>query len=811
VKLKPLQSAPVLITGGVIALVGLVRLAESDSFERLERMTYDSRVRAAQHFPQPAAANLGFVFMSDDSIAALNNGSLGFRYGLYWPRQIYGRLARELTAQGAKAVAFDVLFRELRKDHAQVPVATKQWPDLPEFLTALHPGQPPASYQDQGETITLAESDEYFAWQLHRSGRAVLAAERDILPHPLFATNASALADVYAERDPDGVLRRAKAFEVVTNWHFAFRQVAADPGYHVDLARARVEPGQIVLPRTSDLGDTNVLAEIKVPLDSDGNFSLADFGGAKLPPGVPLKAKPFALQRLWHMGIVLAARELQLDLDRAEVDLDAGRITLRGTNGVQRILPVDRHGYFYINWELPPSDPRLTKDSVESVLAQDLARSAGQTEGLTNRWRGRLAIIGSSATGNDLTDRGATPLQADTLLASKHWNVANSVLTGRFVRRSSLTVDLLLIAALGMLAALITWRLRTLLASGLVVILLAAYAALGLFLYVQFRYWLPLALPLLGALLMTHVCIVTWRVVFEQAERRRVRSVFSKIVSPNIVQELLGAENLALGGARREVTVLFADVRGFTEFTDRNQDRAAAYVEAHQLTGAAMESYFDEQARDTLLTVNAYLSRVADTVKHHAGTLDKYIGDCVMAFWGAPTPNLKHAAACVHAAMDAQRAIYAFNRERLELNQRRVAENPARVAAGLEPLPLLPYLLLGTGINTGMVTVGLMGSEAHISNYTVFGREVNLASRLESVSGRGRIVISENTYEHLRRDDPALAATCLPLPVAAVKGFRTAVKIYEVPWRPPGSVPLDTEFATAADPVKPELDPARRT
>jgi class 3 adenylate cyclase len=91
----------------------------------------------------------------------------------------------------------------------------------------------------------------------------------------------------------------------------------------------------------------------------------------------------------------------------------------------------------------------------------------------------------------------------------------------------------------------------------------------------------------------------------------------------------------------------------------------------------------------------------------------------------------------------------------------------------------------------------LMGSAAEMQNYTVFGREVNLASRLENASGRGRIFVGQATYEHLRRDDPALAATCVELPPRELKGFRAAVKAYEVPWRPPGALPLEEEFGTA--------------
>ena len=181
--------------------------------------------------------------------------------------------------------------------------------------------------------------------------------------------------------------------------------------------------------------------------------------------------------------------------------------------------------------------------------------------------------------------------------------------------------------------------------------------------------------------------------------------------------------------------------------------------------------------------MNLYLAAVADAVKDHNGTLDKYIGDCVMAFWNAPTPNAQHAVVAVKAAIAAQRAIHQLNEERLVQNVAREADNRARIAAGQPPKPLHVALQLGTGINTGTVTVGLMGSNQHILNYTVFGREVNLASRLEGVSGSGRIIISDTTYNHLLRHAPELAATCAELFPVQVKGIKNAVRIYEVPWK----------------------------
>ena len=144
VKPKPFQRVPLFIAAGVIVLTCLVQWLRLDPLEQLEARAYDWRVRMAARFPATKATNLGFVSITDDSIARLKNGSLAdgalkFRYGLYWPRHIYGRLLRELSAQGATAVAFDILFAELRPDHSPILVSTNLESGLAEFASALHP------------------------------------------------------------------------------------------------------------------------------------------------------------------------------------------------------------------------------------------------------------------------------------------------------------------------------------------------------------------------------------------------------------------------------------------------------------------------------------------------------------------------------------------------------------------------------------------------------------------------------------------------------------------------------------------------
>jgi len=678
------RHVPILIAATVIALVCLLQALPQvypnfDALQRLEWMTYDWRARKAFSSGSSAATNLGAVFIDDDSLQAINDN---FQFAWPWPRQLYGRLAGELSAEGAQAIGFDILFRELQ------------------------PPSPESALTIGNQTVN---SDDFFAARLRRSSNVVLAvteeemggARRALLPADKFRTNAWMLGHINSEVDSDGVLRRAKA-------------------YYDDPVNGRI----------------------------------------------------------WHMGIVLAARALNLNLTNAFIA--PGKIVLRGAGGVERTIPVDDNGYFYVDWAL--SWNGIPKESFEKVLQKDIARDNGKTN-IAPRWKDKIVVVGSLGSGNNISDIGATPVSKQTYLLSKHWNVANSVLTGRFIRKSSYFTEFLLIVLLGAISALLTFKLRALLSSLSVVLAITLYAALSVVLFVQFRYWLPLVLPLVGALFMTHVCMITYRFRFEQKDKRRIRSIFSKIVSPKVVHELLKAEDVSLGGARRQVTIYFADIRGFTRMTDEIQAKADDYIREHKLPPAMAEMHLDQQASDLLATVSLYLSAIADTIIKHDGTLDKYIGDCVLAFWGAPIPNDRQALDCVRAAIDAQRAIYKLNLKRAAENQRRERQNAARASAGQPPLAMLPLLALGSGISTGMATVGLMGSDEHSLSYTVLGREVNLASRLEGVSGRGRIIVSATTYQELQRFDPELASSCIDLPPQEVKGFREAVKVYEVQWQ----------------------------
>ena len=207
----------------------------------------------------------------------------------------------------------------------------------------------------------------------------------------------------------------------------------------------------------------------------------------------------------------------------------------------------------------------------------------------------------------------------------------------------------------------------------------------------RFNLVLATGLPLLQVLGM-FLTATTYRFFSEERAKRKARESFSRFLAPAIVDEVLGREgSLQLGGEKRELTALFADIRGFTTISER--------LDPHRL----------------LELLNQYLTPMTDViVSRHQGTLDKYMGDAIMAFWGAPQAQPDHALRACRAALDMLAEL-----ERLRQGWR---------AAGL------PDIDIGIGLNTGPMSVGFVGSQDRFYNYTILGDAVNLASRLEGAN-----------------------------------------------------------------------------
>jgi adenylate cyclase len=421
----------------------------------------------------------------------------------------------------------------------------------------------------------------------------------------------------------------------------------------------------------------------------------------------------------------------------------------------------------------------LKKQNLKSILLEGAERSRDAA----GTWEGKLAIVGSAGAGNNLKDMGATPVSRHDHLVTAHWNIAHSVLSGTFTREQPLWGRLSVVLALAVVSGWVSWRLRAFWASVIVLVIAGAYVAVVTWVFQRWRIWVPMVLPVCGALLMTHAAMVGYRTLVEGAHRRKVKSLFGRIVAPDVLDALTQLPRYPVETIHREVTVFFADIRGFTAFTDQHHLFAQEKIAAQGLEGKAAATCVEQHAAQALSTVNEYLTAIVDAIKRHGGTLDKYIGDCVMAFWGAPLGDARHASHAVQAAIDAQRAVHALNARRQRENEALGRENRRRTDRGERPEPLLATLSLGVSVHSGPMTVGFMGSDKHLSNYTVFGREVNIASRLEHMVASGCILATARTRDAVESQDRSLLGFFHERNEVNVKGVLERLRVYEVTWK----------------------------
>lgn len=494
--------------------------------------------------------------------------------------------------------------------------------------------------------------------------------------------------------------------------------------------------------------------------------------------------------RVWCLGFVLAARHLGMDLRQAEVS--PGRLVLRGAGGLVREVPLTARNEIYFDWVVHPKQPLVAQRTqlvpFWMVFASALKRGQSDMVPDNFRLRNKLVVVGAAGTGVNLYDARVIALGGSEAMYLGHVNVANSLLTGRFVQRLSSGQELACAFGLAIIAMLAGWRMHTLWASLTVVLVAGAYVGLALWLYVTHRYLLPLSLPVLGALLTTHLVMTIGRGV-EYADRRHLERLLKKVVSPKIIDTLLKLDSPTPQTRRLEITVLFADLRGFTRFSEESQTRAETAARALGLPPEQARAFADAAAREAMNSVNRYLAAVVDEIKASDGTLDKYMGDCVMAFWGAPVEDANHAAQALKCAIAAEQGLERINREFAAENQVREQENQRREAEKLPPLPLLPVLRLGIGLNSGLATVGFMGSENHLSSYTAFGHVVNVASRVEGLAGGGQIITTEHTVLAAGRNHPELVERCAERAPVLLKGINTPVRTFEVQWKQTAEAP----------------------
>jgi len=501
---------------------------------------------------------------------------------------------------------------------------------------------------------------------------------------------------------------------------FLSRQTRPHPSYEKDLLDRisiplKNDSGREFTSYVSSLPPIQALAESARALGNVAIFPDSD-GIYRRVPVI------FSYRERWIPSLGLAA--FRGVADQGQAMLETNSFRLKNTS-----FPLDSNQNFLLYYYSQEKDFR--RFSAFNVIQSSLALQEGRNPVYPlESFRDKIVFVGFTAPG--LFDLKPTPVSSVTPGVVIHATFVANLLRGDFRVRVSPSFILALGLALALAMAVIVFLVSSLWRLALMVLAFAGASALLIFFSFHKNFWFD-AVFLASCLGLSFAISTAFSYATEGRQKRQIKQAFSHYMSDLLIQDLLKhPEKLRLGGERRVLSVFFSDLAGFTSLSEKLSPEGVV----------------------TLL--NRYLTAMTDIILASGGIIDKYEGDAIMAFWGAPLPQEDHAARACLAALDNQARLVDLRREFAQIG--------------------LPPVFARIGINTGEMIIGNMGSSQRF-DFTVIGDSVNLASRLE---GAGKeygvsILISEDTF---RRAQDAVEVRELDL--LQVKGKERPVRIYEL-------------------------------
>lgn len=405
----------------------------------------------------------------------------------------------------------------------------------------------------------------------------------------------------------------------------------------------------------------------------------------------------------------------------------------------QRHIPTDADYYHLINYIAPPG--AYTRYSFSDVVKGRIG---------AEQLKDKLVLVGATSLG--IYDLRVTPFSSNSPGVEVHANAVDALVRGATMQRGGVEalIDLVAIISLGILAALLTLNVRHGISLPLIALLVFGHGAVAYAAFVQ-GHWISVVYPEL-TIILSFFTTAYLRFSLLDRRTREIREMFSSYVSRNVVDQLVKDPNQArIGGDSRVMTVLFSDVANYTGFSEKLPPQEVVRI------------------------LNQYLARMTELIMHHEGTLDKFMGDGIMAFWGAPLEEPRHAELAVDCALGMLATM-----EELRAHWQSEGHQPLR---------------LRIGINSGEMVVGNIGAAGKKMEYTVIGDNVNLAARLEGINKLygTRLLISEGTRTLL----PAQKYTMRRIDFVRVKGKDEPLEIYEVMTANPAGLAEAFETALA--------------
>jgi adenylate cyclase len=391
-------------------------------------------------------------------------------------------------------------------------------------------------------------------------------------------------------------------------------------------------------------------------------------------------------------------------------------------------IPIDEMGQMQINYVGPATGSERQFFPYRSITGYATTRITADPSQWrpTRRLENKILMIGPFSQGM-ADDEKLTPFGL-MYGVEIHTNALNTILMNSFIVHLNEYLYVLLLFVAIFFASFLASRLSPVWSlfanfNALVIWFGISYVA-----YMEYSVIIPY-MPSFFGILAVYLIVVAYRIIVEEREKRSLQSSFGKFVNPVVVEQMISSPP-ELGGVDKELTVLFSDIRGFTTLSE----------------GLAPQELVNH--------LNEYLTAMTDTIMDYQGTLDKYVGDEIMCFWGAPLDQINHTELAAKCALKQMEKLNELN----------------------DAWPDHKKINIGIGLNSGIMTVGNMGSLGRM-NYTLMGDNVNLGARLEGINKvyGTNVIISEYTYAKIK--DKAIVRE---LDNIRVKGKNKPVLIYEL-------------------------------
>ncbi len=657
------KSLPYLIIAALVVLGSIVLTLKTPLFLQFLEAKTFD-IRFLMRGDRPPSAEIVIVGIDDRSLEAIGRWP--------WSRDRVASLIEVVAGGGAKTIGLDVFFSE-----AQVTDGLRTLREIKKTYR-LRGGRDVGFARYLAEKESLGDMDSTLAAQLKSAGNVVLPFALNVpMAYPMAYEEAEDKSEAAPEMSP----LESYAFMLVKPGVF-YAPIIAD---------------KELLPLKRFIDASWSLGHVYTQYDRDGAIRWE-----------PLYIK---LGDMHYPSFGIEVVRNYLGLDRYELRL----ITGEGIYFADDFLESDAYGRALINYS-----GRLGTFKTYSAL--DVLEGRLPAGSFTDK----IVLIGATALGT--TDIHITPF-AQLSGIEKQANVIENILNNRFMRRAEgvKLFDTSVIIAAGLVMILMLSRINALGGALLSLSIFTGYIIAAQYLFTAHGVWAGMVIPL-TSIAMLYSSITGYRFLIEERNSNKIRTMFSSYVTKKVVDALLENPALAkLGGHRREVTVLFSDIRGFTSYSE-NRD-----------------------PEKVVLMLNEYFEEMTEIVFNWDGTLDKFVGDELMAFWGAPLTQDNHAELAVRCALNMRKALK-------RLQEKWVVE-------GKEPLDI------GIGINTGDVLVGNIGAEGKKMDYTIIGDHVNLGARVEALTRQynAGIIITEFTYAQVGK---LLVTDETPMADSEVRGAR---------------------------------------